>query len=233
MSTPAPTDASEAAALVREANALIDLAEFEEAVATAGRAVSLDPGIATGHVAMGWALENLERDPEAQAAYEAALAVDPASIGALEGLGNVLHRMDRHEEATGSFQAVVDAAPTLVDPDGETLELVGWCQFRLGLYDEAVHTFRTSLILEPERVAARFDLALTLLCSGQPERGLGEFERALGDLDGREPRRRRSTLSVALFDLREAMAERNLAGVAQASRALHLVETAFGEAERA
>lgn len=233
MTTPAPTDASGAAALVREANALIELAEFEAAAATAGRAVSLDPGTAAGHVAMGWALENLERDREARTAYEVALATDPASIGALEGLGNVLHRMGRHEEATASFRAVVEAAPSLVDPDGETLELVGWCQFRLGLHDEAVHTFRTSLTLEPERVAARFDLALTLLCSGQPERGLGEFERALGDLEGREAGRRRSTLSVALFDLREAVAERELAGVAEADRAMYLVETAFREAERA
>jgi tetratricopeptide (TPR) repeat protein len=233
VTTPAPTDASGAAALVREANAFIDLAEFDAAAATAGRAVSLDPGTVAGHVVMGWALENLERDQEARTAYEAALAIDPDSIGALEGLGNVLHRMGSHEQATASFSAVVEVAPSLVDPDGETLELIGWCQFRLGLHDEAVHTFRTSLTLEPERVAARFDLALTLLCSGQPERGLGEFERALGNLEGREAGRRRSTLSVALFDLREALAERDLATVPEADTALELVETALREAERA
>ena len=119
-----------------------------------------------------------------------------------------------------------------MDPDGETLELIGWCQFRLELHDEAVHTFRTSLTLEPGRTAARFDLALTLLCSGQPQRGLAEFERALGDLEGREAGRRRSTLSVALFDLREAVAERDLASLPEADRALDLIQTALQEAER-
>ncbi|HEY1330568.1 MAG TPA: tetratricopeptide repeat protein [Actinomycetota bacterium] len=189
-----------------------DVGEFEAAASAAERAIGLGARGAAPHISLGWALENLDRDPEARVEYELALRAEPENIDAAEGLGNVLHRLGERDAAAEYFRLVTEAASGISDPDAATLEVLGWSQFRLGHLDEAVHTLRTALTLEPGRAAARFDLGLALLLGEQPDRAEKEYERALADLQGWEPGRREAAVGVASFDLREYLRDGASAG---------------------
>ena len=231
MTTPATQQPEDASALAAEASSLTRLGKFEAAVELASRAIAIDGAEAGLLVTRAWALENLGRDREAADDYRAALDLDPAEIEAMEGLGNVLYRMGDRKAAAVQFQAAVDAAAGATDPDAGTLELAGWCLFRLERHDEAAHSFRTALTLEPGRASARFDLALTLLCSGKPGNGRAEYERALEETATWEPAARRAALSVAIFDLREQIREREgLAANGLAGGSLEILQEAI-EAE--
>ena len=63
------------------------------------------------------------------------------------------------------------------DEEIDLLELVGWCQLRLGLYRESVETLRRALQLDGRWTAVRFDLALALMCVGDRGRAFLEYQR--------------------------------------------------------
>ena len=92
------------------------------------------------HTARGWALENLgpERLADARAAYEEALRLNAGAMWAKEGLANVLRRMGSTAEADQLCVEVIDEGTRRYDEEEDLRELVGWCELRLGRYDDAV-----------------------------------------------------------------------------------------------
>lgn len=188
------------------AEALSDAGEYAAALAELDAA----PSDAAVFTARGWALENLgpDRLGEARVAYEEALALDPSAMWAKEGLSNVLRRMGYTREADRLCEEVVDEGRRRYEDEEDLWELVGWCELRLGRYQDAVATLREALRRDGRWIAVRFDLALALLCAGERSRAFLEYSRGIHQAVNGGSRRLRGCLRVALDDLDESLAER-------------------------
>ena len=188
------------------AEALSDAGEYAAALAELDAA----PSDAAVFTARGWALENLgpDRLGEARVAYEEALALDPSAMWAKEGLSNVLRRMGYTREADRLCEEVVDEGRRRYEDEEDLRELVGWCELRLGRYQDAVATLREALRRDGRWIAVRFDLALALLCAGERSRAFLEYSRGIHQAVNGGARRLRGCLRVALDDLEESLAER-------------------------
>lgn len=168
------------------------------------------PDHAPIHTARGWALENLGHDrlPEARDAYVRALELDPSALWAKEGLSNVFRRLGDTDAADRLSREVIQEGRSRYDREEDLRELVGWCQLRLGMYDDAVLTLREALRLDGRWTAVRFDLALAMLCSGQRVRALLEYQRGVHQAENGGLDRLAGVVRVALDDLEEALGER-------------------------
>lgn len=120
------------------------------------------------HAARGWALENL--DPahlaEARLAYQAALALDDGDLWSRLGLANVLGLLDCADAASKLHRELIDQAWPRATAEPEYLELIGWCQYRLGRLEDAIVSFERALRVDAHWASVRFDLGLVLLLRG-------------------------------------------------------------------
>lgn len=192
----------------------------------------LEPAV---HTARGWALENLGTDglAGARAAYARALELDPTALWAKEGLSNVYRRMGDVDEANRLAQAVIDEGTPRAESEIDLLELIGWCQLRLGLYREAVVTLRKALELDGRWTAVRFDLALALMCEGDRGRAFLEYQRGIHQAVNGGVERLRGVVRMGLDDLEECLAERPaLAGTREAIAARDLLRSTLRVASK-
>jgi len=218
------------------AEALSEAGEYAAALDELESSVLADPGNAAVHTARGWALENLgaERLEEAGAAYETALELDPSAMWAKEGLSNVLRRMGKRREADRLSLEVIEEGRKRYEREEDLWELVGWCELRLGRYDDAVTTLGEALRRDGRWIAVRFDLALALLCAGDRARSFLEYSRGVHQAVNGGIERLGGCLRVALDDLEESLAERPaLAGTREAIAARDLLRSTLDVADRA
>ena len=192
------------------AEALSEAGDYAAALDELDAAVQKEPANAAVHTARGWALENLgpEQLPDAKASYERALALDPSAMWAKEGLSNVLRRMGNQREADRLSLEVIEEGRQRYEREEDLRELVGWCELRLGRYDDAVTTLSEALRRDGRWIAVRFDLALALLCAGHRSRSFLEYSRGVHQAVNGGVERLRGCLRVALDDLEESLAER-------------------------
>lgn len=192
------------------AETLSEAGEYAAALEELEPAVHEQPANAAIHTARGWALENLgpERLADAKAAYETALELDPSAMWAKEGLSNVLRRMGQRREADRLSREVIEEGRRRYEREEDLRELVGWCELRLGRYDDAVTTLSEALRRDGRWIAVRFDLALALLCAGDRSRSFLEYSRGVHQAVNGGVERLRGCLRVALDDLEESLAER-------------------------
>lgn len=192
------------------AEALSEAGEYAAALNELEASFRANAPSAAVFTARGWALENLgpERLADARAAYEAALVLDPSAMWAKEGLSNVLRRMGMVREADLLCEEVVEEGRQRYEVEEDLWELVGWCELRLGRYDDAVATLREALRRDGRWIAVRFDLALALLCAGQRSRSFLEYSRGVHQAVNGGVERLRGCLRVALDDLEESLSER-------------------------
>ena len=218
------------------AEALSDAGEYAAALEELDVAFETEPQNAAVFTARGWALENLgpERLGEARSAYDAALVLDPSAMWAKEGLSNVLRRMGNVREADRLCEEVVDEGRRRYDTEEDLWELVGWCELRLGRYQDAVATLREALRRDGRWIAVRFDLALALLCAGERSRAFLEYSRGVHQAVNGGVERLRGCLRVALDDLEESLSERPaLATTREAIAARDLVRSTLRAAYQA
>jgi tetratricopeptide (TPR) repeat protein len=187
---------------------LCDAGDYSSALKLLDDLVSQAPDNAAFHTTRAWALENLGPKylVEARDAYREAVRADPSALWAKEGLSNVLRRLGATEEAETLCREVVAEARVREEHDVDLLELLGWCEYRLALFEDAEATFREALDIDEDLVAVRFDLALTLLCAGDHTGALIEY------LDGvrrarEHPQLVHGLIRVAMDDLDEALGE--------------------------
>jgi tetratricopeptide (TPR) repeat protein len=190
--------------------ALSDAGEYAAALEELELAMAEGPASADVYTARGWALENLgpERLDEARTAYEDALALDRDAMWAKEGLSNVLRRLGHTRQADRLCEEVVVEGRQRYELEEDLWELVGWCELRLGRYQDAVSTLSEALRRDGRWIAVRFDLALALLCAGQRSRAFLEYSRGVHQAVNGGVERLRGCLRVALDDLEESLAER-------------------------
>jgi tetratricopeptide (TPR) repeat protein len=218
------------------AEALSDAGEYAAALEELEAAMLAEPTNATVHTARGWALENLgpERLMDARVAYEEALRLDPGALWAKEGLSNVLRRMGLPEEADRLCEEVIEEGQQRYEREEDLWELVGWCQLRLGRYEDAVQTLAEALNRDGRWIAVRFDLALAMLCAGMRSRSFLEYSRGVHQAVNGGVDRLRGVVQVALDDLEESLAERPaLAGTREAIAARDLLRSTLRAASQA
>ncbi len=218
------------------AEALSDAGEYAAALQELDAVLLSGPPTAQVQTARGWALENLgpERLPDARAAYEEALRLDPSALWAKEGLSNVLRRMGLPVDADRLCGEVIEEGLTRSDAELDLLELVGWCQLRLGRYDEAVATLREALARDGRWIAVRFDLALAMLFAGERSRAFLEYSRGVHQAVNGGVDRLRGVVRVALDDLEEMLNERPaFASTREAIAARDLLRSTLRAASRA
>jgi Flp pilus assembly protein TadD len=196
------------------------------------RSHPLEPAV---HTARGWALENLgyEGLPAARDAYVRALELDSRALWAKEGLSNVHRRMGDAHEADRLAREVIEEGMPRCDEEIDLLELIGWCQLRLGDYQEAVTTLRKALELDGRWTAVRFDLALALMCVGDRGRAFLEYQRGIHQAVNGGVERLRGVVRMGLDDLEECLSERPaLAGTREAIAARELLRSTLRVASR-
>lgn len=207
---------------------LSDAGHYQAALDELDRQLAEHPNEPAVHTARGWALENLGTAGLAGArdAYARALELDPTALWAKEGLSNVFRRMGDIEEANRLAKQVIDEGAPRAGKEIDLLELVGWCQLRLGLYPEAVATLRRALELDGRWTAVRFDLALALMCEGDRGRAFLEYQRGIHQAVNGGVERLRGVVRMGLDDLEECLAERPaLAGTREAIAARDLLRS--------
>jgi len=189
--------------------ALSDAGDHAAALRLADEVVAADPERAAAHTARAWALENLgpEHLPQARYAYRDALRSDPTELWAKEGLSTVLRKLGQGDEADELCREVIEEAAARAASEVELLELLGWCQYRLGQHEEASTTFRRALATDPDWVSVRFDLALALLCEGNGPAALAEYAACLALADSGRLGPVDGLVAVAFDDLETAIAE--------------------------
>jgi len=210
------------------AEALSDAGQYAAALDELDATMRAEPTNAAVHTARGWALENLgpERLMDARVAYEEALRLDPGALWAKEGLSNVLRRIGMVQEADQLCEEVVQEGQRRYEQEEDLWELVGWCQLRLGRYEEAVETLSEALTRDGRWIAVRFDLALAMLCAGLRSRAFLEYSRGVHQAVNGGVERLRGVVRVALDDLEESLAERPaLAGTREAIAARDLLRS--------
>jgi tetratricopeptide (TPR) repeat protein len=178
----------------------------------------------------GWALQRLGVDyaRDALRTYQDALRLEPNNTPLLQACGDALYLLGDWEGAAEEYQAAIEQAITLVEkPDVDTLALIGWCNFRLGQYDEAEQRFRDVVSLDRTAIETQFDLALVLLCTDRQEFSHREYNLAVESSREKELLYRRGLLDVALDDLNQAM--KNLNIVKEAQEALNLLTQEYNE----
>lgn len=207
---------------------LSDAGHYQAALDELDRQLAEHPNEPAVHTARGWALENLGTAGLAGArdAYARALELDPTALWAKEGLSNVFRRMGDIEEANRLAKQVIEEGAPRAGKEIDLLELVGWCQLRLGLYPEAVATLRRALELDGRWTAVRFDLALALMCEGDRGRAFLEYQRGIHQAVNGGVERLRGVVRMGLDDLEECLAERPaLAGTREAIAARDLLRS--------
>jgi Flp pilus assembly protein TadD len=218
------------------AEELSDAGQYEAALEELDRQLERAPFEPAVYTARGWALENLgpENLPHARDAYKRALELDPGALWAKEGLSNVHRRMGQPADADRLAKEVIDEGTLRSDEEIDLLELVGWCQLRLGEYAAAVQTLRRALELDGRWTAVRFDLALALLCLGDRARAFLEYQRGVHQAINGGVERLRGVVRVGLDDLEESLAERPaLASTREAIAARALLRSTLSAASRA
>jgi tetratricopeptide (TPR) repeat protein len=198
---------------------LSEAGHYEAALEELDRQLAEHPFEPAVHTARGWALENLGAHGLAGArdAYGRALELDPTALWAKEGLSNVYRRMGDVEEANRLAKQVIEEGTPRAEKEIDLLELIGWCQLRLGLYPEAVATLRSALELDGRWTAVRFDLALALMCEGDRGRAFLEYQRGIHQAVNGGVERLRGVVRMGLDDLEECLVERPaLAGTREA-----------------
>jgi Flp pilus assembly protein TadD len=217
------------------AEELSDAGQYDAALEELERQLQRDPSDPAVHTARGWALENLGHDrlPDARDAYLRALELDPRALWAKEGLSNVHRRMGGLESADRLAREVIEEGAERCNEEIDLLELIGWCQLRLGQYREAVVTLRRALELDGRWTAVRFDLALALLCVGDRGRAFLEYQRGVHQAVNGGVDRLRGVVRVGLDDLEESLAERPaLASTREAIAARDLLRSTLRAAAR-
>jgi tetratricopeptide (TPR) repeat protein len=214
---------------------LSDAGQYEAALDELDRQLAEHPNEPAVHTARGWALENLGTGGlvDARDAYARALELDPAALWAKEGLSNVFRRMGDIDEANRLAKQVIEEGAPRAEKEIDLLELIGWCQLRLGLYPEAVATLRRALELDGRWTAVRFDLALALMCEGDRGRAFLEYQRGIHQAVNGGVERLRGVVRMGLDDLEECLAERPaLAGTREAIAARDLLRSTLRVASR-
>ncbi len=152
--------------------ALQALDRAEDALASYGNAVAIEPDNADLLNKYGAALLGLGRPQEALAILDRALIWDPDKIELLGNRGNALIKLNRPDEAIISY----DNARGVGGDSAQLLTNRAHALRRLNRPEEALADLRTAVALDPNYAEAQFELGMVLLTLGEFEEGWAAYE---------------------------------------------------------
>jgi tetratricopeptide (TPR) repeat protein len=202
--------------LFRNAICHCEIAEFEEARTCLEKAFDADrqtlPKASLWYL-QGWCLQHLGDFRWAVNCYQKAFELsDRKDPWSRKSLANALMNFDR-AQAREHFAAILDEQKYKITSEGATerqlgnkftLGLLGWCNYRLGLYDEAIRLFEAVLNRYGDEQPIQFDLALAYLASGRFRLATEAYRRGYEMTAACEHARQRGVYYIALFDLADA-----------------------------
>ncbi|MDD2754504.1 MAG: tetratricopeptide repeat protein [Methanothrix sp.] len=197
-------------------------ARYDEALTTIEEVITIEKERYWSLVIKGWIQENLGKFEEALETYEIAIHlenkfdIDRIKCCAYLGSGNscyVMHlrsdknKNDYQNRSIENYEKALELLKAQIDNiDAYTLSRMGWCQFRLGNYDEAERLFIDALSLHPERIESQFFMVLTLICRGKYDLALDECNSGIKlATTESDPTRCRGLLSMSLRYLNETL----------------------------
>jgi protein O-GlcNAc transferase len=156
-------------------NALRELSQPAEALASFDQALRLNPDFPEALYNRGNALADLGRLEEALASYEQAWRVRPKFAEALYQCGNVLMRLKRPQAALASYERILHIVPDhfgAIHNRGNALQEVQRPQ-------EAVDSYERALRLDPACAEALTNRGNALRALKRSDEALASYERAL------------------------------------------------------
>lgn len=112
---------------------------------------------------------------QAVAAFDKAIEAAPTYANALFDRANALYTLKDYHAAEKSYSLAIDSGRS----DTGALWNLGWNRYLLGNFGAATDSYRRALALNPDLVAVRMNLALSLLASGSVDQATAEYEDAL------------------------------------------------------
>ena len=149
---------------------------LSEAVDSANKAVSLNPGLAPVQVALGRIHTTQGNYDLAFAALERALKIDPNNAQANQAMGKIYARQGRLSDAEASFKkAMALDQESLMIRDSYANFL-----YRQGHYDDAASQWQFIVNVAPDHFSALVNLGSTLTEIGKVSEAITMYERAIG-----------------------------------------------------
>ena len=155
-------DPGDVAARVRLAELLDGEGRTDEAVRELGRAVEESPRDVELRYLYGQLLGKAERLREAMEQFAAVVTLDPRHVEAHRILAEAAVRSDELGAARGHYRAILEVEPQ----DPEALFGAARIAAAAGRLEEAIESYRALLSHDPDHVAGRHELGLTLIRSG-------------------------------------------------------------------
>ena len=156
-------------------NVLRDLARYQDAVDSYGRALQIQPDYPEACCNRGGALLALGRIDEALQSYERALQFRPDYAEAHYNRGVVLQDLGRLEEALGSYAQALRIQPMLAHAHYNSGNILN----SLNRFEEALRSYDQALRIRGDFAAAYNNRGNALANLGRPEEALRSYERAL------------------------------------------------------
>lgn len=161
------------------ATAYLQIGEPASALPYARRAVALMPDNGPARVNLGAILAGLDKHDEAVIEYQAAAERMDLTSPLLLNLADSLGKSGRYREMATTLSQLVDMEPSAV-----AHERLGFANFRMGRYEDALASFRESVGMDPNHFPALNGVGVCLLnrwlLSGQSDHQA--YEEAIGSL---------------------------------------------------
>lgn len=172
---------SPAHAYLQQSQALAGLRRFEEALASADRALSLKPNWAIAWNAKSVILWQGQKYPEALDASDRALEIAPEYFQGWFNRGGILKAMQRDRDALLAYDRALSSDLVLV-PMASIVSV--WVNrsavfWRLGQYQEALASANSAISIDPNSVSAWFNRGLSLESMKEYEEAIKSYQRAL------------------------------------------------------
>jgi len=151
---------------------------YELAREAANRALAIDPEHAPAYAQLGY-IAVYHGDLAAAARHlERALALDPTNSDIIANAAILARSLGRLDEAIALQEFAVARDP--VNPIGHAR--LGLFYLWAGRLDESIASYRTTLILSPERIGAYHNIGEALLLKGEPEAALAAIQQESSEL---------------------------------------------------
>jgi len=136
--------------------AYLDQLQYADSMHAFEQVVKLRPDYADGHINIGLTYIEWEKYSAARASLEQALALSPNNARALYYLALVERREGHYDEEVADLQRVVIQYPQARDPRRE----LGIAYYQRHAYDEAREQFEALQKIDPDDLAAHYNLAV-------------------------------------------------------------------------
>jgi hypothetical protein len=167
--TPVPPDPEDNPDWMRWNNlgiGYLDELQYVDALRSFSEVVKLRPDYADGHINVGLTYIEWEKYEEARGSLEKALALSPGNARALYYLGLVERRAGNCNQEVEDLREVVEKYPLSRDARRE----LGISYYQQHLYKEAREQFEALQAIEPDDLAAHYNLAVIYRRMGMKEK---------------------------------------------------------------